>query len=44
MVIKIKVKCVICGKEKEVDEKQKDMPFCDDDGGPMIAESATLKT
>lgn len=34
--IKIKVKCVVCGHEKEVGEEQKDQPMCDLCFSPMI--------
>ena len=34
--MKIKVKCVVCGYEKEVGEEQKEMPMCDKCCCPMI--------
>ena len=43
MRIKIKVKCIECGKIKEVGEEQKDQPMCDKCFVPMIAIKAELK-
>jgi len=34
--MKIKVKCVCCGYEKEVGEEQTEMPMCDKCFSPMI--------
>ncbi len=42
-MIKIKVKCVICGYTKEVGEEQKEQPVCDKCYGPMIPEKAEVK-
>ena len=41
-MIKITVKCVGCGKKKEVGGEQSEMPFCCDCGSPMIAEKVKI--
>ena len=43
MQLKIKVKCVLCGYEKEVGKEQKEMPMCDKCFSPMIAKEAKVK-
>jgi hypothetical protein len=43
MNIQITVKCVGCGNIKTVDKEQKEMPMCENDFLPMIAEKATIK-
>lgn len=43
MTLTITVKCVGCGKKKEVDETQKRMPMCSTCGNPMIVVKAENK-
>lgn len=43
MDVKITVKCIGCGKIKEVGSEQTDMPMCTVCGNPMIAQRAEIK-
>ena len=36
----ITVKCVFCGEKKKLDKIPDEMPMCEKDFGPMLAESA----
>ena len=43
MGMKITVKCVGCGRKKEVGEDQREQPFCENCGSPMIVQKAEIK-